>query len=106
MDDARLKEPDADYFEEQLARIRDIRSSEKPFYDFRKLSDRYVLKGARHISAEATKVKAEGQFDAWHSRTLNEPRPFERHFAEATGNAKRIETARDTPARKGKRETS
>ena len=32
MDDARLKEPDADYFEELLARIRDIRSSEKLFY--------------------------------------------------------------------------
>lgn len=32
MDDARLKDPDADYFEELLARIRDIRSSEKQFY--------------------------------------------------------------------------
>jgi hypothetical protein len=32
MDDARLKEPDNDYFEELLARIRDIRASEKLFY--------------------------------------------------------------------------
>jgi len=32
MDDARLKDPDAGYFEELLARIRDIRSSEKLFY--------------------------------------------------------------------------
>jgi hypothetical protein len=32
MDDERLKDPDADYFEELLARIRDIRSSEKLFY--------------------------------------------------------------------------
>lgn len=32
MDDARLKDPQADYFEELLARIRDIRSSEKQFY--------------------------------------------------------------------------
>jgi hypothetical protein len=32
MDDAKLKDPDADYFEELLARIRDIRSSEKLFY--------------------------------------------------------------------------
>lgn len=32
MDDARLKDPDADYFDELLARIRDIRSSEKLFY--------------------------------------------------------------------------
>ena len=32
MDDARLKYPDTDYFDELLARIRDIRSSEKMFY--------------------------------------------------------------------------
>lgn len=32
MDDARMKDPQADYFEELLARIRDIRSSEKQFY--------------------------------------------------------------------------
>ena len=32
MDDARLKDPNADYFEELLARIRDIRASEKLFY--------------------------------------------------------------------------
>src|SRR3546814_9967342 len=32
MDDDRLKEPDNDYFEELLARIRDIRASEKLFY--------------------------------------------------------------------------
>ncbi|MGE0008267.1 MAG: RhuM family protein [Parvibaculaceae bacterium] len=40
MDDARLKNPDADYFEELLARIRDIRSSEKIFY--RKVLDIYA----------------------------------------------------------------
>ncbi|MBV9881506.1 MAG: virulence RhuM family protein [Sphingomonadaceae bacterium] len=32
MDDERLKDPEADYFDELLARIRDIRSSEKLFY--------------------------------------------------------------------------
>lgn len=32
MDDARLKDPEADYFEELLGRIRDIRASEKLFY--------------------------------------------------------------------------
>lgn len=37
MDDARLKEPGSDYFEELLARIRDIRSSEKVFH--RKVCD-------------------------------------------------------------------
>jgi hypothetical protein len=40
MDDARLKDPRADYFEELLARIRDIRSSEKLFY--RKVLDIYA----------------------------------------------------------------
>lgn len=40
MNDARLKDPDADYFEELLARIRDIRSSEKLFY--RKVLDIYA----------------------------------------------------------------
>ena len=40
MDDAKLKNPDADYFDELLARIRDIRSSEKIFY--RKVLDIYA----------------------------------------------------------------
>jgi hypothetical protein len=40
MDDARLKEPHADYFEELLARIRDIRASEKLFY--KKVLDIYA----------------------------------------------------------------
>lgn len=40
MDEARLKNPDDDYFEELLARIRDIRSSEKLFY--RKVLDIYA----------------------------------------------------------------
>jgi len=43
MDDERLKNPDSifgqDYFEEQLARIRDIRSSERRFY--KKITDIY-----------------------------------------------------------------
>lgn len=40
MDDARMKDPEADYFEELLARIRDIRSSEKLFY--KKVLDIYA----------------------------------------------------------------
>lgn len=40
MDDARLKDPEADYFEELLSRIRDIRSSEKQFY--KKVLDIYA----------------------------------------------------------------
>lgn len=40
MDDARLKDPEADYFEELLVRIRDIRASEKLFY--KKVLDIYA----------------------------------------------------------------
>ncbi len=44
MDDERLKNPNnifgKDYFEEQLARIRDIRSSERRFYQ--KITDIYA----------------------------------------------------------------
>jgi hypothetical protein len=40
MDDARLKDPETDYFEELLARIRDIRASEKLFY--KKVLDIYA----------------------------------------------------------------
>lgn len=72
--------------------------------DFLKLSDRDVLKGAGRISAEAAKAKAEGQYDAWHVRALNEPSAVERHFAEAIGAAKRIEAAKGpSPEREGKR---
>jgi hypothetical protein len=41
MDDARLKEPSWDYFDELLERIRDIRSSEKRFYQ--KVRDLFSL---------------------------------------------------------------
>ncbi|MFD0848633.1 virulence RhuM family protein [Sphingosinicella xenopeptidilytica] len=54
MDDARLKEPDADYFEELLARIRDIRSSEKLFY--KKVLDIYATSVDYDGSAEASQL--------------------------------------------------
>jgi hypothetical protein len=52
MDDARLKDPDADYFEELLARIRDIRSSEKLFY--KKVLDIYATAVDYDPRAEAS----------------------------------------------------
>ncbi len=52
MDDARLKDPDGDYFEELLARIRDIRSSEKLFYQ--KVLAIYATAIDYDKSAEAT----------------------------------------------------
>lgn len=54
MDDARLKEPDADYFEELLARIRDIRSSEKQFY--KKVLEIYATSVDYDGSAETSQL--------------------------------------------------
>lgn len=59
MDDERLKNPNnifgKDYFEEQLARIRDIRSSERRFYQ--KITDIYAQCSADYNSnAEITKT--------------------------------------------------
>ncbi len=58
MDDERLKNPNnifgKDYFEEQLARIRDIRSSERRFYQ--KITDIYTQCSADYnIDTQATK---------------------------------------------------
>jgi hypothetical protein len=58
MDDERLKNPDnffgKDYFEEQLARIRDIRSSERRFYQ--KITDIYSQCSADYnVETEITK---------------------------------------------------
>ncbi|MBU1379145.1 MAG: virulence RhuM family protein [Alphaproteobacteria bacterium] len=214
MDDARLKDPGADYFEELLARIRDIRSSEKQFYkkvldiyatsvdydpseaasqlffqtvqnkmhwaahghtaaeivaaradadkdhmgltawanqskgglprkgdvhiaknylaeeeieplnrivtaylefaelqalarkpmgmrdwiakldDFLRLSDRDILTNAGRMSADVAKAKAQVEYDRWHARQLDQPSSVERHFIEATQNAKRIAATR------------
>lgn len=52
MDDERLKEPDNDYFEELLARIRDIRASEKLFY--KKVLDIYATAVDYDPKAEAS----------------------------------------------------
>jgi hypothetical protein len=52
MDDERLKEPDNDYFEELLARIRDIRASEKLFY--KKVLDIYATAVDYDPRAEAS----------------------------------------------------
>lgn len=59
MDDERLKNPNnifgKDYFEEQLARIRDIRSSERRFYQ--KITDIYSQCSADYVKdAEVTKI--------------------------------------------------
>jgi hypothetical protein len=56
MDDERLKNPDGrpDYFDEMLARIRDIRASEKRFYQ--KVRDLFVLSSDYDRSDRATQL--------------------------------------------------
>ena len=56
MDDERLKNPDGrpDYFDEMLARIRDIRASEKRFYQ--KVRDLFALSSDYDKTDEATKT--------------------------------------------------
>jgi hypothetical protein len=56
MDDARLKNPDGrpDYFDEMLARIRDIRASEKRFYQ--KVRDLFALSSDYDKTDVATQV--------------------------------------------------
>lgn len=56
MDDERLKNPDGrpDYFDEMLARIRDIRASEKRFYQ--KVRDLFALAADYDKSDEATQT--------------------------------------------------
>lgn len=56
MDDERLKNPDGrpDYFDEMLARIRDIRASEKRFYQ--KIRDLFALSGDYDKSDKATQM--------------------------------------------------
>ena len=58
MDDERLKNPNnifgKDYFDEQLARIRDIRSSERRFYQ--KITDIYAQCSADYdVNTQTTK---------------------------------------------------
>jgi len=56
MDDERLKNPDGrpDYFDELLARIRDIRASEKRFYQ--KVRDLFALSSDYDPSDKATQI--------------------------------------------------
>jgi hypothetical protein len=56
MDDERLKKPDgrADYFDELLARIRDIRGSEKRFYQ--KVRDLFSLSSDYDATDKATQM--------------------------------------------------
>ena len=60
--------------------------------DFLKLSDRDILTHAGRISADTAKLKAETQYDEWHSRMINEQSHVEAHFAQAVTEIKKLET--------------
>ncbi|MCE3269465.1 MAG: Virulence protein [Burkholderiales bacterium] len=88
MDDERLKNPNnvfgKDYFEEQLARIRDIRSSERRFYQkiteldaFLQFNEEEILTNAGKITAEIAKSFAENEFEKYQ---LIQDRLFESDF--------------------------
>lgn len=93
MDDERLKNPGnifgKNYFEEQLARIRDIRSSERRFYqkttdiyaqcsaDYASDSEKEILTSAGHVSAQIAKAFTENEFEKYR---FVQDRLFERDF--------------------------
>jgi hypothetical protein len=61
--------------------------------DFLKLGEHPLLVGAGRVQAKAAEKKVNAEYDAWHARTINAPSAVERHFVEAIGKAKAIESA-------------
>jgi hypothetical protein len=98
MDDERLKQiGGGNCFDELLARIRDIRSSERVFWtkldSLLTLSDRELLMHAGAISDNAALAKAQSEFDKFLAIEDAKPQPVDLHFEEA------IEQARGRPHR-------
>ncbi|MGA9659822.1 MAG: virulence RhuM family protein [Asticcacaulis sp.] len=62
--------------------------------DFLKLGDHALLTGAGRVTASAAVNKVEAEYEAWHARTLNAPRPVEQHFIEAISKTRQILTER------------
>ena len=121
MDDERLKNPPGpghtDYFDELLERIRDIRASERRFYqkvldiyatsvdyrpdtdDFLRASGRQLLDHAGTISAEVAKAKAEREYERYQAREDAKPRAIDAAF-EAT--ARQLKKPSSTRAKKAR----
>lgn len=68
--------------------------------DFLRLGDREILTHAGRMAADVAKSKAQGEYDKWHRRQLDQPSAVEQHFIEATKNAKRIAASRPKPKAK------
>ena len=123
MDDERLKRRGCgSYFDELLARIRDIRSSEKVFWrkvltlnrtpmymrdwisrldDFLKMTGREILSHAGTVSHEEALAKAQAEYDKYRQKHLNDPSPVEKHFIEAVEEARRLGKEQSKPPEGG-----
>ncbi|ESQ79290.1 virulence RhuM family protein [Asticcacaulis sp. YBE204] len=66
--------------------------------DFLKLGDHPLLSGAGRVTAKAAAIKVEAEYEAWHIRAINEPRPVEQHFIEAVSKAKALEASKPRTA--------
>lgn len=71
--------------------------------DFLKLGDRNVLTHAGKVSAQLAKDKGGAEYARWHARAINAPGPAEQHFLEAIQKTKKIDAAKPTKERKGKK---
>jgi hypothetical protein len=120
MDDERLKRGGSvlsdRYFEEQLQRVREIRLSERKFYQkitdtmqdwevrlnrFLAATDREVLQDAGKVTAEIARAHAESEFEKYR---IVQDRLFESDFDRVVAETKRLGegAAKGTP-RKGKK---
>lgn len=70
--------------------------------DFLKLSQRDILTHGGTITHDAALVKAEAEYEKFHTKQLNEPTRVEEHFEEAIATAKELEGKRRSTKRKGK----
>ncbi len=74
---------------ELLARIRDIRSSEK-LDDFLRTSERDILTHSGTVSHAEALEKARREYEIYRERTKDLPMPVEKHFLEAEKELKKL----------------
>jgi hypothetical protein len=83
--------------------------SRKPMYmrdwiakldDFLRVSDREILSHAGRVSHEAALSHAEGEFEKWRQRALEEPSLVEKHFQEAIEQAKQLKAGQSQKQKK------
>jgi len=73
--------------------------------DFLKLSDRDILTHAGKISAEVAKLRAEGEYEKFHTAQLAKPQLVDREFIETVAKVKQVEAeTKPKSTRKKKKE--